>query len=157
MQLSATSGNLSISGSLSSAVKPFIIDHPLDPLNKVLRHVSVESPDMKNMYDGVATLDENGEAVVQLPDYFGALNKDFRYQLTPVGGSAPALYVKEEIQENHFVIAGGNAGQKVSWQVTGTRQDAYAKKHPVIVEEEKSDEGPLKKGEYLNPDAFNGE
>jgi hypothetical protein len=28
------------------------------------------------------TLDEKGEAVVLMPDYFGALNQDFRYQHT---------------------------------------------------------------------------
>jgi len=150
-------GNLSVSGTLTKGGGTFVIDHPLDPLNEVLRHSFVESPDMKNVYDGVIILDENGEAVVTLPSYFGALNKDFRYQLTPLGGSAPDLHVKEEVKDNYFVIAGGKPGQKVSWQVTGTRQDAYAKKHPVIVEEKKSDEGPYKKGEYIHPDAFTGE
>jgi len=36
---------------------------------------------MKNIYDGTVTLDEKGEAVVPMPDYFSALNQDFRYQL----------------------------------------------------------------------------
>jgi hypothetical protein len=44
----------------------------------------VESPDMKNVYDGLVVLDDKGEAKIELPDWFGALNKDFRYQLTAI-------------------------------------------------------------------------
>jgi len=40
---------------------------------------------MKNIYDGVTVLDENGEAEITLPDWFSALNKDFSYQLTAIG------------------------------------------------------------------------
>jgi hypothetical protein len=47
-------------------LKFFRIDHPLDPANKYLNHSAVESPDMKNIYDGVVTLDADGEAVVEL-------------------------------------------------------------------------------------------
>ena len=91
---------------------------------------------MKNIYDGTVLLDENGEAWVQLPDYFEALNKDFRYQLTCIGGYAQ-VYIAEKISDNTFKIAGGNPGLEVSWQVTGTRQDAYAKDHPIVVEQDK--------------------
>ena len=101
--------------------------------------------------DGVVTLDEKGEAVVQLPSYFEALNSDFRYQLTPIGASAPDLYVAEEISGNRFKIAGGEAEMKVSWQVTGVRSDSYAKANPIEVEQEKSDE---EKGKYLHPQLF---
>jgi hypothetical protein len=73
------------------------IDHPLDPANKYLSHSFVESPDMKNVYDGVVVLDYNGEAVIDLPDWFAALNKDFRYQLTAIGAPGPNLYIAEEI------------------------------------------------------------
>ena len=79
------------------------IDHPLDPENKYLNHSFVESPDMKNIYDGVVTLDNNGEAVVTLPDWFDALNKDFRYQLTCIGGFA-SVYIAEKIQDKTLNI-----------------------------------------------------
>jgi hypothetical protein len=150
------SGDLHIVGALSKGSGSFLIDHPLDPMNKILQHSFVESPDMKNIYDGIAALDGNGEAAVKLPDYFEALNRDFRYQLTPVGSSMPQLFVKQKISNNMFVIGGGAAGGEVSWQVTGTRQDAYAKKHPVIVEEQKGsgDASSYKPGEYVHPDAF---
>jgi hypothetical protein len=31
------------------------------------------------------------------PDWFSALNKDFRYQLTAIGAPGPNLYIAEEI------------------------------------------------------------
>ena len=105
---------------------------------------------MKNIYDGVVTLDASGDAMVELPDWFEALNRDFRYQLTCVGGFAP-VYIAQEIQGNRFKIAGGSAGLKVSWQVTGIRQDAYAKAHRIQVEEEKPEK---ERGLYLHPTEF---
>ena len=90
-------GKVRITGNLEKAGGSFKIDHPLDPSNKYLRHSFVESPDMKNVYDGVVALDEKGEAEIDLPDWFSALNKDFRYQLTAIGAPGPNLYIAEEI------------------------------------------------------------
>jgi hypothetical protein len=158
-------GRVYIRGPLEKPAGSFKIDHPLDPANKYLSHSFVESPDMKNVYDGVVILDDKGEAEIELPDWFGALNKDFRYQLTAVGAPGPNLYIAEEISDgvtNHgnssnknnksrFKIAGGTSGMKVSWQVTGIRQDPYAKAHPIQVEEDK----PAKeRGYYLYPDLY---
>jgi len=108
---------------------------------------------MKNLYDGVVIIRENGESIIELPIWFEALNMDFRYQLTPIG--KPGMpYVKEEIKDNRFTIA-GDPGAKVSWQVTGTRKDAYAEKHRIKVEEEKGTRKDLpKKGEYLAEDCY---
>jgi hypothetical protein len=117
--------------------KNFVIDNPIDPEHSYLVHASVESSEMKNLYDGVVTLDARGEAVVQLPAWFSALNKDFRYQLTPVGAPAPNLHVASEIADNRFAIAGGAARMKVSWMVSGVRQDEWARTHPMQVEEPK--------------------
>jgi hypothetical protein len=146
-----TTGNLSVGGTLTKAAGSFKIDHPLDPENKYLSHSFVESPDMKNIYDGVAVLDEKGEASVTLPAWFEALNRDFRYQLTAIGGPGPNLYVASEITGNRFTIAGGTPGKKVSWQVTGSRRDAYAVAHPIPVEEAKP---AGEQGTYLHPEAF---
>jgi len=143
--------NVSINGSLSKAAGSFKIDHPLDPTNKNLYHSFVESPDMKNIYDGVAILDNNGEAQVDLPAWFEALNRDFRYQLTCIGGFAQ-VYIAEEIANNRFKIAGGKPGLKISWQVTGIRKDAYAEKNRIPVEEDKPNQ---ERGKYLYPKAFN--
>ncbi|MBI4468525.1 MAG: hypothetical protein HY650_04290 [Acidobacteria bacterium] len=141
-----------LNGSLQTVgVKFFHIDHPLYPASKYLNHASVESSEIKNLYDGLAVLDGNGEAVVTLPEWFEALNKEFRYQLTAVGAAGPNLYVAEEVANNRFRIAGGTPGMKVLWQVTGNRQDAYAKANPMEVEENKSD---AERGHYLNPELF---
>jgi len=130
-------GNCGVQGTLSKSAGSFKIDHPLAPEKKWLYHSFVESPDMMNVYNGVAVLDAAGEATVTMPDYFESLNRDFRYQLTAVGGAAPSLHIKSEVSGNQFVVAGGAPGLKVSWQVTGIRQDAYAKEHPIVVEEDK--------------------
>lgn len=133
-------GNATFNGNLTvQGTKSFRIDDPLDPERKYLYHAAVESPDMKNIYDGVVTLGPRGTAVVRLPAYFEALNKDFRYQLTCIGGAAP-VYVAHEIERNRFVIAGGRSGLKVSWQVTGIRHDPYANSHRMVVEREKAGE-----------------
>jgi hypothetical protein len=132
-------GNVNIQGTLTKSSGAFRIDHPLDPERKYLQHLFVESPDMLNIYDGVAVLDSHGKAIVRLPSYFEALNRDFRYQLTCIGSAAP-VYIAREIHNNRFIIAGGRPGLRVSWQVTGVRHDAYANEHRIVVEEDKKTE-----------------
>ena len=145
-------GDVTVIGDLSKSGGSFTIDHPLDPEHKYLKHSFVESPDMKNIYDGVVTLDAEGRATVVLPDWFGALNRDFRYQLTAIGAPGPNLYIARELANNEFAIGGGTPGAKVSWMVTGIRQDAYANAHRIVVEEDK----PLEQvGKFLHPELFN--
>ena len=144
------SGNLYVGGSITAGTKDFKIDDPLDPSGKYLTHACIESDQMADLYSGNVTLGSDGSAWVLLPDWFQALNKDFRYQLTSIGGFAP-VYVAQKVTENRFQIAGGKPGMEVSWQVTGVRQDAYAVAHPLQAEEDKpADE----RGLYLHPDAF---
>jgi hypothetical protein len=127
-------GDVSVVGYLYKFGGGFQIDHPLDPANKYLYHSFVESQDMKNIYDGVVVLNESGKAEIELPNWLGELNKDFRYQLTAIGASGPNLYIEEEISNNHFKIAGGKQGMKVSWQVTGIRKDPWANANRIKVE-----------------------
>ena len=143
-------GDLDVTGTLSKGAGSFKIDHPLDPENKYLYHSFVESPDMMNIYNGNVVLDDRGEATVELPDWFQGLNRDFRYQLTCIGGFAP-VYVAEKVAGNRFKIAGGTPGLEVSWQVTGVRQDAFANANRVPVEVDKPDYAV---GTYLHPAAF---
>jgi hypothetical protein len=143
-------GNVTVTGTLTKGAGAFKIDHPLDPENKYLYHSFVESPDMMNIYNGSVVLDAAGNALVKMPDWFEALNREFQYQLTCVGGYAP-VYVESEIAGNQFRIGGGRAGLKVSWQVTGIRHDKFAETHRIPVEEEKSSE---ERGYYLHPEAF---
>lgn len=144
-------GYVRVTGTFEAATKYFKIDHPLDPANKYLYHTSVESPDMLNLYNGLVTLDAQGEATVEMPDWFEALNRDFRYQLTALDNAGPNLHIASRLKDRQFKIGGGLAGQEVSWMVTGIRQDAYAKAHPSPVEQEKSSD---KKGKYLHPELF---
>ncbi|MBL7765598.1 MAG: hypothetical protein JNJ58_05865 [Chitinophagaceae bacterium] len=143
-------GDVSVLGNLSKSGGTFKIDHPQDPENKYLIHSFVESPDMMNVYNGNITTDANGFAIVSLPSYFEAENKDFKYQLTVIGTFAQAI-IKEEVTANQFVIQTSQPNVKVSWQVTGVRQDAWANANRVVPELEKS---AADKGYYLHPELF---
>jgi hypothetical protein len=140
-----SNGNLTVTGT-----KNFKIDHPLDPENKYLHHAAIESSEVLNIYSGNVTTDENGEAVVSLPEWFEAINQDFRYQLTVVGQFAQAI-VASKIKDNRFQIKTNAAQVEVSWQVTGIRSDAAMRKHPFKVEENKLES---ERGYYLSPEAF---
>jgi hypothetical protein len=143
-------GDVDVSGTLSKGGGSFKIDHPLDPENKYLYHSFVESPDMMNVYNGNVTTDANGEAIVTLPDYFQALNKDFRYQLTVIGQFAQAI-VGEKIKDNRLVIHTSVPGVEVSWQVTGIRRDRWAEKNRIQVEVAKPE---MERGYYLHHNAY---
>jgi hypothetical protein len=144
------SGNVQVDGTLTYGSLRSKIDHPLDPGNMYLNQNAVESDEMKTIYDGVVELGADGAAWVEMPEWFDALNAELRYQLTCVGGYAP-VYVAEEVRDNRFMIAGGTPGLKVCWQVTGVRQDAFARANSMPVEEMK----PLnERGLYLHPTAL---
>ncbi len=106
---------------------------------------------MMNIYNGNVVLDAKGEAIVTMPEWFEALNMEFRYQLTAIGGTGPNLYIAAKIKGNRFKIAGGTAGMEVSWQVTGIRQDAYANAHRIPIEETKP---APERGRYIHPEVF---
>ena len=143
-------GNMWVGGTLSKSAGTFKIDHPQDPENKYLIHSFVESPDMMNVYNGNTITDANGDATVELPSYFEAENINFRYQLTVMGQFAQAI-VAEEVNNNQFKVKTDKPNVKVSWQVTGVRNDAYAKKNRVVPEVDKEE---MNRGKYLAPEAF---
>lgn len=139
-----------VQGTFTATTKTFLIDHPLDPANKYLQFTCIESPDMMNIYNGNITTDANGFATVILPDYFEAANIDYKYQLTVMGQFAQAI-VKEKIADNQFVIQTDKPNVEVSWQVTGVRNDEYAKQNRIVPEYEKAAEH---KGKYLHPELY---
>jgi hypothetical protein len=147
------SGGVYVNGSLAKAGGSFVIDHPTDPANKYLYHSFVESPDMMNIYNGNVVTDSIGAASVALPDWFEALNRDFRYQLTVIGQFAQAI-VASEISNGRFTIKTDKPNVKVSWQVTGVRQDAWANAHRIPLEVPKS---PMDQGHYLHPELLGHE
>jgi len=149
-------GNVGVNGTLSKAGGSFKIDHPLDPERQYLYHSFVESPDMMNIYNGTVVTDDAGYAVVTLPDYFEALNRDCRYQLTVIDENDDTdvfLWAKvvRKVKGNTFMIRSSRPGLEVSWQVTGVRQDAWAQAHriPNAVPKEKHNVG-----RYLHPEAY---
>jgi trimeric autotransporter adhesin len=144
------SGDILVGGTSFSAMPASRIDNPLDPANKYFVHTSVQSSEMMNIYSGNITTDELGLATVTLPEWFEAVNTDFRYQLTTIGRDAHA-WIAKEVSNKQFKIATNASRVKVSWQITAVRQDAYAKAHPLVVEEEK----PAKeKGFYQHPELY---
>ena len=98
----------------------------------------------------LSQLMDDGYATVQLPDYFEALNKDFRYQLTVIGAFAQAI-ISQKVKDNQFVIQTSQPNLEVSWQITGIRKDPYAEAHRTVPEVEKSAE---EKGRYINPELY---
>lgn len=143
-------GNLDVTGNISKGGGTFKIDHPTDPQNKYLVHSFVESPEMLNVYSGNVITDGEGNATVTMPNYFEAANKDYRYQLTPIGQFAQAI-VLEEVKENTFKIKTDKPNVKISWQVTAVRADKYAEQNRIVPEQEK--EG-ARKGTYLHPELY---
>ena len=137
------------------AFKAFTIDHPLDPETKVLRHFSTEGPEALVIYSGTALLDASGEAVVQLPDYFDALARDSRTQLTARNESMPGLFAGE-VEGNSLFIGGGAPDGNVYWQVTAERDDPKARLERIArpVEDDKGGPGLPSEGSYISPDAY---
>lgn len=155
-------GNAYVGGGLAKGSGTFMIDDPLDPKNKLLYHSFVESPDVLNIYDGVVTLNSSGNATVELPAYFSLLNKDYTYLASPLGQPMPSLHVSQTVEPRWFglfgapvfKISGGIGGGKISWQVTGIRQDPYIIAHPIIPVVKKGPDTIVNIGEYLFPQFY---
>lgn len=141
-----SSGRLAATGT-----KSFQIDHPLRPETHYLNHFCAEGPEPYNLYRGTVVLDTRGEAWVQLPDYFEAINRDPSYHLTPIGAPMPNLHVAMEIQGNRFKMAGGVPGKKVSWEVKAIRNDRWVQRYGYQTEQEKED---AIKGKYIHPELY---
>jgi len=144
-------GDVAATGTIIASQNAVQMDHPLDPANKYLIQSTVASSERINIYSGNAMTDDLGIAIVHLPDWFEAENGDFRYQLTVLGGRFAQAVVSSEIHDRQFTISTNATQVKVSWQVTGVRQDAWAKAHPLIAEQPKSDR---ERGYYLHPELY---
>ena len=130
----------------------FTIDHPQDPLHRILNQYAVGSSEQILSYRGVAVIGPGGRVAVQLPDYFSALNRNPMVQLTGVGTSD--VYVAEKVNGNRFTV-GGKPGTEVFWTVTGERRDLAADMARIFtpVEQEKTDD---LSGHSLDDDALSG-
>jgi len=120
----------------STGTLVFTMDHPDDPMNKILNQHAMGSDEAILFYRGTVILDAGGKAVVNLPNYFNKINRNPMIQLTGVG-SPDVVYVADKIKDGHFVV-GGKPGMEVYWAVTAERTDIHARiayvKTPVVQE-----------------------
>jgi len=147
-------GIYSASDTGAAGAKSFVIDYPLDPANKTLRHYSVESNEVTNMYRGNVQLDNSGNATVTLPKYFSAINKNISYSLTGIGTPIHPYVSKE--QENNMFQVSGAPNTKVSWVVYAKRNDPtiqYFNKTSDY-DNEVSDKPAGMRGKYYTPEAY---
>jgi hypothetical protein len=148
-------GDVYVSGSINKAACSFLIDHPLDPENRLLRHNCVESPEHLLVYRGRVSVGASGEAQVQMPDYFGAVSneEEASIHLTPVGRPFD-IGAEWNPGFGSFTVY-GEPGREVFWQVLVERDDPVIRELARPVEEEK---GPGNKycgrGELLHPTAY---
>ena len=139
----------------ASGVKPFRIDHPLDPENKYLLHYSSESPFPQNFYNGNVMTDSEGYAWVELPDYFAEINTNFKYILTVVDDLDSEAFVQakisKKIKDNRFQIRTSAPNVEVSWEVKADRNDLRIRANRPTDVREKS--GP-ENGKYQHPEYY---
>lgn len=149
----ASYGVYSVGDMGTSGAKAFVIDHPLDPANKYLRHFCAEGPEPTNQYSGIVTTDAKGYAWVTLPHYYSTINKNPRYQLTVVDDGEDFVMAKvtQKIDGQRFRIRTSKPNVEVSWLVISERNDLYMQQHPHPVEVEKS---PSERGLYQHPDLY---
>ncbi|MFN8498527.1 MAG: hypothetical protein U0641_11790 [Anaerolineae bacterium] len=144
------SGNVQATGSIIGSLAATKLDDPTAPTQRYLNQAAVTSGEMLTMVNGNVVTDANGDAVVKVPAYVEALSKDFRYQLTTIGQPAQA-YVAKELKDGEFVIHTDRPSVKVSWQVSGARNDPYAQSLGWSTVEDKVG---ADKGTYLHPEAY---
>lgn len=92
---------------VQQGAKDVRIRHPTKD-DKWLNHRAVESSEVLKTYSGSVTLGEYGTAVVEMPEWFGPVNKDPRYDLTPVGAPAPRLHGADPLLDGRFKVGGGS-------------------------------------------------
>jgi hypothetical protein len=135
-----TDNNGTTSFVVTAGSKSWRIDHPLRPTTHWLDHVAVEGDGHFTFYRGNVVLDARGRAVVQMPNWFDALNEDLAVTYGAWGeakpGERPARTL--DLIPNGWIIT-GEPHAKVSWIATGKRRDPWAAAHPFTVEVEKEE------------------
>ncbi|MCB2219861.1 MAG: hypothetical protein KQI35_05640 [Bacteroidetes bacterium] len=148
-------GKVNVTGTLSKGAGSFLIDHPLDPENKLLRHNFVESPENLLIYRGKAALNSNGEAVVEMPEYFQALTKEDEASIHLTSVGRPFLTGAEWNSDYSAIIIYGDNNREVFWEVLADRDDPVIHELGQPVEEEKGGDNKFcEKGKLLYPKAY---
>ncbi|HEV7484493.1 MAG TPA: hypothetical protein VGQ65_02340 [Thermoanaerobaculia bacterium] len=123
LQIDGSTGAVTVSGNFTvTGVKNFAVPDPQNA-NKAIYYASLEGPEAGTYYRGTAKT-VNGEAVIELPGYFGRVTEKERMtvQITPVG--APnQLYVAERTPERLVIkVAKGSADGEFDYFVQGVRK-----------------------------------
>ena len=147
-------GNLNVTGTLTKGYGSFVIDHPLDPENKLLRHNFVESPENLLIYRGKVRLDDNGEAMVEMPDYFKALSAEENTTVSLTAIGKPFLTGYEWHSDLSRLMVYGERNREVAWVVYADRDDPVIHMLSRPVEEEKGPGKVCDRGELLYPKAY---
>jgi hypothetical protein len=148
-------GNVHVTGAINKGACSFVIDHPLDPENKLLRHNCIESPENLLVYRGKVELDGGGHGTVTLPEYFAALAKEDEatVTITPIGEPFLVGYNWEPGLARF--TAHGQPNREVSWVVYADRDDPVINRLRRPVEDDKGPTNRLcDKGELLYPEAY---
>lgn len=130
-----SSGSLVVPGALSKGSGTFLIDHPLDPFNKNLRHGFVESTEYVNIYRGMVDL-VDGRMTVDIDAAFGmtdgtfaALNADVMVSSLQNQYGPHRVWVEAPADSGKFTIIceDPESTATISWMVTGRRNDAFVR------------------------------
>lgn len=116
---------LHVNGTMAAKTKSFIIPHPLDPKNKLLRYGSLESP-----YHGIRltgrSYTQDGISIVLLPNYICELVKEegISIQLTNFKHDHILFIDEINITKNHFIVK-SHCYSKLEffWSFTAIRKD----------------------------------
>jgi len=146
-------GNVNITGSISKGSGSFLIDHPLDPQNKTLRHNFVESPENLCLYRGKVRLNSSGEGTVSMPAYFKALTKETEATVTLTSIGRPFNTGYDWNGDCTAFTVYGDADREVSYVVMADRDDPVMRKLYKPVEQDKGN-GNFTKGKLLYPEAY---
>jgi hypothetical protein len=136
-------GDVHITGALSKGSGTFLIDHPLDPENRLLSHSFVESPENLLIYRGKVRLDTDGQAVVEMPEYFRALTDESEATIHLTSMGRPFLTGYEWKSDGASFTAYGEPGREVSWMVMADRDDPVIHQLRRPVEEDKGPDNKL--------------
>jgi hypothetical protein len=123
-------GNTTLPSGKTTAASPFAKQSNKGAVtSKHPVYLVKENKGIENVYSGNAETDNEGLALVLLPSNFESENTDFKYQLTVVGKTFAQAIVYEEIKGNSFIIKTNAPNIKVSWHITGIRNDPFAFNH----------------------------
>jgi len=132
-------GDLAVTGSITAGTKAFLIDSPIDPLNKNLRHAATESFALGVEYWGQVAL-VAGSATVNIDTACGMSAGQFAALV-----ARPRVWLQNETgyARVKWTLAGavltitcedGASTDTIEWLVKGERKDAYALALPFVDE-----------------------